>query len=97
VQLIRVADLPCTTLRTIVVGLGLALRGQLGALRIEGIAIEVLSTANRRIRWYSIRDEDGVVWAIHVCVDTEAEQMLVVVRIYTCNRAVCQSGTDANE
>lgn len=79
VQLARVADLPGP--RGVVVGHGLAGGCQLGALRVEAVAVGVLGASDRCVGCFCVADEDGVFAAVDVGVYAEAEEVLVVVGV----------------
>ena len=89
VELVGIAHIPCPRGNTIVVADCLLDSGILGSLGIEGISVEVLLATHFTSTLGSVDLEDGVVWAVDVGVDSQTEQMLMVMsidsRIYFCS------------
>lgn len=84
VQLVRVADLPRPAGEAVVVGSRLPGRRQLRPLAVEGVSVEVLRAAHGGVGSHGVVHEYRVVRSVHVRVDPETEEMLVVVRVDAC-------------
>ena len=72
-QLVRVADVPGADGSAVVVRLGFAGSGELGALGIERISVLVLGAPDGFVGWHGVDHEHGVLRAVDVGVDAEAE------------------------
>lgn len=83
VDFVLVRHVPSPTRDSIVIALGLLGCGEFRLLCIEGIAIFVLSAAYCARTHLSINLEDGVVWSIDIRVESQTEQMLMVVSVDT--------------
>ena len=84
IDFVRVAHLPCPRARSIVVATSPPLGWyNLRLLGVESIAVFVLLAADLSSALRGIYLEDCVVWSIDVGVNSEAEQMLVVVCVDT--------------
>lgn len=83
IDLVLVRHIPGPTRDSIVIALGLLRSGEFRLLGIEGIAIFVLSAAYCARTHLSVNLEDGVVWSIDIRVESQTEQMLMVVSVDT--------------
>ena len=79
--LVRVGHLPRTAQSAVVVAHTRAHGLDLGLLRVERVAVVVLLTANRVLRCDRISNKDCVCRTIDVGIDTQAEEVLVVVSV----------------
>lgn len=82
-SLVRVAYVPGSNCSAIVVCHRCSRGGELGALGIKRVAVLVPRTAYGLTRCYSINHEDGVLGAINIWINAEAEQVLVIVCVHT--------------
>lgn len=81
VQFAGIGHLPSPAGVAVIVGHGFQGRVVLGLLGVEGIAVLVFGAANFRRAAGSVDLEDGIVGPIDVRVDSQTEQMLVVVGV----------------
>lgn len=81
VQLVSIGHFPGAAGGPVVVGHGLERGGELGLLRVEGVAVLVFGAAYLPRTADCIDLEDGVVGAVDVRVNSQAEQVLVVVSV----------------
>lgn len=81
VEFVGIAHIPCSGSDAIVVADGFLDSGILGSLRIESISVWILLATNFASSLRGIDLEDSVVRTVDVRVDTQAEEMLVVVCI----------------
>lgn len=72
-QPVRVADVPRANGGPVVVGHGFPGRGELGASGVEGVAVLVLCAPDGLVRSHRIDREHGVLGAVDIRVDPEAE------------------------
>ena len=81
VQLVRVCDFPRSAGGSVVVRHCLERGGEFRLLSIESISIFVFCAADFTWSSSGVDLEDSIMWAVYVGVDTETEQVLVVVGI----------------
>ena len=81
VNLACVAHIPRPHGGAVVVGLGLARGGELGALAVKGVAVLVLGAADGLVGGEGVDHEGGVVGPINVGVYTQAKEVLMIVGI----------------
>lgn len=81
VQFVLVAHLPSSRGRSVVVGHGLDGVRILLLLRVEGVAVEVLFGSDFARTLSRVDLEDGVVRSVDVRVNSQTEQMLVIVGV----------------
>lgn len=83
-QLVRVADVPGADGAAVVVGHSLAGGRELGALGEEGVSVLVPCAPDWLVGCHGVDHEDGVLGTVDVGIDSEAEEVLVVVCIHAC-------------
>ena len=83
IQLVRISHLPGSRSDAVIIADRLLDFGVLGLLGKEGVSIEILLAANFTSPLDGIDLEDGVVGTVNIGVNSETEEMLVVVCVNT--------------
>lgn len=83
IQLAGIAHLPRPAGTTVVITHASTLRGELGLLGVESVAISVAFTTDLAFTLHRVDLKDSVRWTVNVGVEAETEKVLVVVRVYT--------------